>query len=707
MKKKLFDGKLYLEGLRQTKVAGIILAIITILLSAASPIFYMIDYYYSMTTSFGEINQVDIIQIELTEFTPLLGVFMFVLPIVLTSSLFSFLNKRNGSDFYHSLPCTRSCLFVSFSAAIMTWVAGTMLATVLLNGFLYSIAPGTTMSWLFVPYSFFTYFSGALLVMAVMLLAKSLTGTSFNGIILAGIIGYFPRLLTHLFDALITELVPIVQTGNLGIFSDLSYNIPVYYSMGSFFLMFEETNLAFIGGIIYTTVLALIYLGIALLVFKKRKSETAQRSAPSKWMQHVFRCLITIPVTFLFLGLWISDSGDVFSYSLIFFFALLVYLGYELITTKKVKNLLKALPVFPAVIAFDAVFIVALLLTQNVLLADTPDAAQIQAVSVDLNTDNFYYFYDNHYNDLLVQDYYIDDATLEETVSQGLKEAVDAIKNDTYEQKAYISGQYYEIPVSIRKNNGIVIKRNVLFSKDQLEQVKERYAKEKSYQQMQVQLPTLAELNSVYIDGVYMNNRAEFWEIFCQEYEVLSQEEKLAVIEAGMEVGMSKQIILNVYGYMDTTSYYVDYGINEALFPNTYTWCLTYLNAEGQKIIDTFWQEVDGGINANYGYEISFGQVDEDWGNYYACYVGNPEAQYWYYDEIDEFSQLPAALWTLQAATSRTVTATEPVYVLSVDKQIGTGEFDFYAETYAEVYFNLTPEEYEILKPYLTGEGQS
>ena len=695
MKNKIFNGKLYLEGLRQTKIAGIILGIITIFLTVLSPISYIFDYYANSG------QERDVVQIDFMEFTPLLEVFMFVLPIVFTIILFSFLNKRKGSDFYHSLPCTRNCLFLSFSVAILTWIAGIILTTVLLTWALFSVAPGVIVSWIFVPYSFFTFFSGALLVMAIMLLAKSLTGTTFNSLVVAGIICYFPRLLTHMFDEMLTEMAPVLQSGTLGIFSNLAYNIPVYYSIGDFFMLYEEYGLSFIGGIIYTMVLAGIYFGFALWIFQKRKSETAQSATLSNWLQHIFRCLITLPVTFIYLGLWSSYSDDFFSFFVIFHLALIVYLGYELITTKKVKNLLKALPVFPAVIAFDVLFVVSLLLTQNVLLADTPNAAQIQSVNVSLNGDAISSFYDNHYNDLLIREYYIEDETLEEMVSQGLSEAVKAVKDGTYDDKAYISGQYYEVPVSIRKENGVVIKRNVIFTKEQLQQVEDRYEQEESYQRLQVQLPTLAELNYVYIDGSIIGNKAEFWGIFTQEYEALSQEEQRAVIENAMSMDMSRYLYISVYGYKDTTSYYADYAISADNLPNTYTWCLQYLNNQAKEVIDTFWQEVDNGKDGYYGYEITLGPVEQEWEDYYVCYVGNPDAQYWDYDEIDEFSELPVAFRTLQAATARKVTATESVYFLMVDKQIDYNVMYSGEEDYATIYFNLTEEEYEVLKEYL------
>ena len=289
MKNKIFNGKLYLEGLRQTKIAGIILGIITIFLSVLSPISYIIDYYANSG------QERDVVQIDFMEF----------------------LNKRKGSDFYHSLPCTRNCLFLSFSVAILTWIAGIILTTVLLTWALFSVAPGVIVSWIFVPYSFFTFFSGALLVMAIMLLAKSLTGTTFNSLVVAGIICYFPRLLTHMFDEMLTEMAPVLQSGTLGIFSNLAYNIPVYYSIGDFFMLYEEYGLSFIGGIIYTMVLAGIYFGFALWIFQKRKSETAQSATLSNWLQHIFRCLITLPVTFIYLGLWSSYSDDFFSFFVI------------------------------------------------------------------------------------------------------------------------------------------------------------------------------------------------------------------------------------------------------------------------------------------------------------------------------------------------------------------------------------------------------
>lgn len=693
MKKKLFDGKLYLEGLRQTKVLGITIAIITIVFSALFPLYELIEEYqngpfHNFSSSW---------QLDLLSFAPLLIMFMFLAPVLLTLQLFSFLNKRNGSDFYHALPCTRNCLFISFCLSIITWLAGTILTTLLVNALLYSLTPGCMFSWSFIPNCFFSYFFGALLVMAIMMLAKSMTGTAFNNIIVALLIMLFPRFLTYMFDFMLTDMAVIIETGSLGIFSDFSYNIPVRFALGNF-LIYEEIQLDFIGGMIYTFILAMIYFAIALLLFQKRKSETAQRAATSKWMQHVFRCLVTIPVTFFFF-----ESNSFFSFLVAFLITLLVYFGYELITTKKVKNLLKALPMFFAVLAFDVLFCFSLVVTNNIVLGSVQDPSQIQSVGIDFDG---YSYVGDHYNKMLADKHFVDDADLEKMVAEALEETIASIKDGTHSKKLYQSGQYYEYLVSIKKDNGTVLQRNIMFTIDQVTYAKERYEKETAYQEKLVQLPDKKGIDRICVDGVSIENSEELWNCFSREYNALTHEEKCSVNgvldnSQGMVTvgGEESRISIEVYGFIGTDGFTVNYQIGKTQFPDTYTWCLSFLNKQDMGIIDMFWKEADGGQNSGYGYEIWFSKADVE-STEYCCFVGNEDALYWPAETMERYKTIPEDLMLIKTALSRPVSIEKPIYKLTVRKNIKEDDFS-YMDVSGCVYFNLTEEEYEVLKEYL------
>ena len=107
MRKKFFNSHLFKEGFKQLKLFGIISLII---------------YMLSVILIF--INEVDGRRIvDIYDCNPLVLLSFTVLAPLFTLFLFSFITSRNSSDFYHSIPYTRTCIFVSFFASIAAWIA--------------------------------------------------------------------------------------------------------------------------------------------------------------------------------------------------------------------------------------------------------------------------------------------------------------------------------------------------------------------------------------------------------------------------------------------------------------------------------------------------------------------------------------------------------------------------------------------------------
>jgi len=117
-----------------------------------------------------------------------------------------------------------------------------------------------------------------------------------------------------------------------------------------------------------------VYFALAAFLFKIRKSETAGKSAPNRILQHVYRCAITLPVTLIIpftmvssrttgvYSFWVSNQYVVITTVVI---SLIIYFLFELITTKKLLNLLKAVPLLLLIAAVDFVFGYSVILTQN------------------------------------------------------------------------------------------------------------------------------------------------------------------------------------------------------------------------------------------------------------------------------------------------------------------------------------------------------
>ncbi|MCL2503356.1 MAG: hypothetical protein FWE94_01915, partial [Coriobacteriia bacterium] len=105
-----------------------------------------------------------------------LYLFMFVGTLFLVYTAFSFLNKRNSSDFFHALPDTRSCMYVTTWAAIASWIFFTVAESVLLT-WLAHVVTGMPFIAAYVPLLLLMFFISSLLVASTATVAVSLTGT--------------------------------------------------------------------------------------------------------------------------------------------------------------------------------------------------------------------------------------------------------------------------------------------------------------------------------------------------------------------------------------------------------------------------------------------------------------------------------------------------------------------------------------------------
>ena len=112
--------KPYLESFRKLSRVGLIVFALSIVASAVISIQYCTTPYHGNVPSMTNM------------FSPLIA-FIYVGGVVLAMEGFSFLNKRSDSDFYHSLPVSRTKLFWAITLAALTWIAATVLGSVLMT----------------------------------------------------------------------------------------------------------------------------------------------------------------------------------------------------------------------------------------------------------------------------------------------------------------------------------------------------------------------------------------------------------------------------------------------------------------------------------------------------------------------------------------------------------------------------------------------
>lgn len=191
--KKIFSFHMFLQTLKQTRLAGFIMMVIMMLVSVV-PIVSSISFL----KEYNEISNIN----GISDNYALVLIFILVTP-VMSFIIWNFLNRRSSSDFYHSIPYTRLCIYLSKTAAILTWVLGILVVSYVSQAVLFV----ANKKYFNVDYAtmfrmYLAIFLCSLLCMAIINVAASITGNILSNICVTGLIMFLPRFL----GVMITEM---------------------------------------------------------------------------------------------------------------------------------------------------------------------------------------------------------------------------------------------------------------------------------------------------------------------------------------------------------------------------------------------------------------------------------------------------------------------------------------------------------------------
>ncbi len=456
MKKQYFNFGLYREALRQSRMITILVTVLISIVSAFTVILTWINLMEQKMRmeSLGEAFVKQPLSGQ-AACAALICIGLLAAPLM-TFALYSFQNKRNTSDFYHSLPHTRLCLFLSYQAAILTQVVFSILTCALFSSLLCLMASShivfvvTPLLW----YALST-FALSVLTSAAVAMAMSITGTPFNNLILSGLILFLPRCLLLLFALVLEDMLFNAVSGHFMPFFQPSLNL----LSGIFFLPLDMTSLSWnqllanLPSILYTLGLGIAYTALAAYFFHRRKSEAAGFSAPNRILQATYRIIVgtavTVIPTIALYNMIIEDSfstGDLELCVIFWTIGIVAYLLYELLTTKKWKNLVKALPGLGIVLAANLLCVGMMHAAYTAELNYTPAPEQIKSISV-VNDDVISYGWQNfaNYAKSKSQDVEIDDPEIISALSRFLKQNVTdykTLRSYDFYQKYSGSGKY-------------------------------------------------------------------------------------------------------------------------------------------------------------------------------------------------------------------------------------------------------------------------
>lgn len=434
-KKSFFNVKLYLEGIRQLKIVGIMGAII---MAAAAFLIPMginisnanfetyIDGQWVLAPRVGEY-----VFIELNPFV--VTTFLILTPLMVLI-LFHFLNRRNACDFYHAIPDTRTSLFISYGSAVITWNAAILLLSYLITAISALIFQYVTVDYSHAFVVFINCIAGCVFMFGVFAIAMSLTGTLFANFAVGVMILAVPRTIVTAFVSTLMfsiEVLPFNFNGSilddrLNVVTNLVTGLVIRNDVDGIF-MWKST--------VYTFIVGIIYCILGLILFCKRKSEAAASAAVNAKFQCAIRLLPAIMVSLIPLLLLIDnrlhgyemEAVEYFIIVVLYLIAVLAYFIYELITTRKLRNLLKAAPGLLWLAVFNVAFYGLFFASYYTVLNDVPETADVKYVNITSFDQSYRYNEYNYYSDLM-KDVDIESEEVKELLLSELERNINSIK---------------------------------------------------------------------------------------------------------------------------------------------------------------------------------------------------------------------------------------------------------------------------------------
>lgn len=589
---KFFSPALMLEGIKQTRVVGICFAIISVLASCGYPLLRLISY---ASMDYDTLKAQPYFTIDIDTFSMPIFLMQYIMPIVMIFLLFNFMNIRKASDFYHSIPLSKTCVYLTYTVTALIWSIVTVVVSTLLSFTIYALSLKTVINIEFVWPTIISSIILAMLVASIALLAKGLSGTIFTNIIITLIIMFLPRVIILLYTTAINTSVKITDVSFMSL-TDIYNNIifaPFIYNNS--FLIEKTAPILNASTQWYSLILAIIYFVIGFFIHKFRKSESAGKSAAYKGVQPVVRILLgSIPLLLISFNLACGLKVYTEFWLIGILVSLLAYFLYELITTKSAKKLLISIPFYLIAILANAIFIIACVSERNFILNDIPEPSEISSVSISYYRDylNTIYIDDNYYK-YKTENIKYDDKGLIDHLQSSLVETVEKVKEDDFSK--FYSDNYIDYDVIFHCSSGRDIKRrvyvNVGKSNENNDLLFDSYIhKNKEYENAIYSLPTDKELKSININTSNIDfskdELNELWKIYKEEFNSASNEDKNILsyrddtIYSNYNINDATNILIT--GYVGMNNFSQHYLIDAKITPKTYS---KYLDKTMSKLI--------------------------------------------------------------------------------------------------------------------------
>lgn len=403
----IFNGKLFVEAFKQIRVVGLIFFVCLNALAIFAPILLKSD-----TVDMGLTRQI-LFDIESSMF-PLISLIYIVAPIMFII-LFKFLIKRNGSDFHHSLPVKRSCLFITYISAILSW----LLLLAISYTTILVISANLCTSLFVIDYSVIIAYLVNIIVSSFIIIGVFSIGTAISGTLTSNVIFslgllIIPRLLfVAFYDLVASSSYTLTYNSGLLIFNP-KCNMPFALITDMFeFIGGADSILGSINAnTLYTFVLAVIYTFIGLRLFITRPSEVAGKSFRNKKIFSALKygtglLISLILVVNSYYIIYEEDYEDydyyqdhIIEYLLVIVAIAVAMFALEAATSKSIKKGLKTMLATPFILILDAIIIFGAISVTNYYNNEEINPDSVDYICVEYTNGHYSYdIYDYYYSD--------------------------------------------------------------------------------------------------------------------------------------------------------------------------------------------------------------------------------------------------------------------------------------------------------------------
>ena len=494
---------------------------------------------------------------------------------ILAISAFSFLRTRRASDFFHSLPASRTSLYFSGLAAVVIWVVGIFAADLVVHcfaivsqGFMaeYSISGDDFVSFVAVLLS-------CLRVIAATMLVCAATGTLSANVLVTGVLLLSPTLILGLYQGVLNTAVGgILPTGRGVDFlgeSSLLYSLIGAGGDGDSWLSWVIA----IG-------VPLLYLAGGWALFVRRKSEMAGHGAATTAIHRICRIAVTIPfVAVIPITIMTGDRDAAVYVAILGCAAAVAYFGYELLTTRRLSSAVKAAPLFSVVVAIAVLASGGLLGAQAAILAYHPTAEQVSSVRLQA-TEMGWYEKENHlrsdYRLYLISSLPLRDDRAQQIICHALERELGVGDYDVME----LANSQNRCIVAI-KSGLLTRKRVVRLNNQEIRDILLYSAQsDAAIRNALTTLPRASDGVIISMQGKSTSRKdAELYESFCREFATLTLEQMISLSSAvynesaeqeWTEFGYRPMVDITILGEDDSATYHMRYFVSPELTPETY-----------------------------------------------------------------------------------------------------------------------------------------